>query len=242
MNVEKHANLKRLGMIIEIVLIVMVVFVVVKRPAPGTRYRDHIVRSVPTAQKVVALTFDDGPHPVYTPRLLDILGEYNVKATFFMIGRNMEAHPDIVRDVVRRGHAIGNHTYTHPRNIELNSRAEMIGELDECEQMIERLTGTRTHLFRPPRGLIDGHAFSIAEVEGYKTVLWSVCADHRDAPTPELMAARVIEGSRPGGIILAHDGPFPTRWRDVAATPAIIEALKRRGYSFVTVPQLLKMR
>jgi peptidoglycan/xylan/chitin deacetylase (PgdA/CDA1 family) len=191
---------------------------------------------------VVALTYDDGPHPIYTPQLLDILDRYNVKATFFMVGKSMEEYPDIVRDAVKRGHVIGNHTFTHPHNIELDTQAQMIRELDSCEQVIERLTGGRAHLFRPPRGLVDGSVFTIANEEGYKTILWTVCADHHDAPTPELMAQRVLRHARPGAIILAHDGSFPTRWKDVAATPLLIEGLRKRGYRFVTVPQLLKMR
>lgn len=205
-------------------------------------WREGVIFSVPTQQKVIALTYDDGPHPIYTPQILDILDRYHVKATFFMVGRAMEQHPDIVREVIRRGHVIGNHTYTHPKNIELDTQAQMIRELDSCEQVIERFTGSRAHLFRPPKGLVDGSVFTIANEEGYKTILWSVCADHHDAPTPELMAERVLKRARSGGIILAHDGSFPIRWKDVAATPLIIERLKKRGYRFVTVPELLKMR
>lgn len=237
--------LRRFGVlrtILEVGLVAAVVFLAVTRPAPETKWRDRIVCSVPTKQKVVALTYDDGPHPVFTPKILDILDKYHVKATFFMIGKNMDEHPEIVREVIRRGHVIGNHTYTHPRNLDLDTQAQMIRELDQCEQVIERLTGQRAHLFRPPRGLIDGAAFAIADEEGYRTILWSVCADHHDAPTPELMAERVIKRNRPGGIILAHDGSFPTRWKDVAATPLIIEALQKQGYRFVTIPELLKMR
>lgn len=237
--------LRRIGIartILEVTLVAAIVFLVVKHPREDARWRDRIVCSVPTKQKVVALTYDDGPHPVFTRQILDILDKYHVKATFFMIGKNMDAHPDIVREVLRRGHVIGNHTYTHPRNIEMDTQAQMIRELDKCEESIERLSGQRAHLFRPPRGLIDGAAFAIADEEGYRTILWSVCADHHDAPTPQLMAQRVIKRNRPGGIILAHDGTFPTRWKDVAATPLIIEALQKRGYRFVTVPELLKMK
>lgn len=237
--------MKRLGIartIFEIVLVAAIIFLAVRRPAPDTRWRDHIVWSVRTSQKVVALTFDDGPHPVFTPRILDILDKYHVKATFFMVGKSMDAHPDIVREVIRRGHVVGNHTYTHPRNIDLDTEAQMIRELDKCEQVIERLTGNRALLFRPPRGLVDGAAFAIADEEGYRTILWSVCADHHDAQTPELMAQRVIERNRPGGIILAHDGTYPMRWKDVAATPLIIEALQKQGYRFVTIPELLKTK
>jgi len=237
--------MRRIGVartIFELCLVVAIALLVVSRPQDGTRWREHVVNYVPTEDKVVALTFDDGPNPTFTPRLLDILDKYDVKATFFMIGKYMDKYPEIASDVVRRGHVIGNHTYTHPRNIELDTQAQVIRELDKCEEAIERITGKRGHLFRPPRGLIDGSVFTIASEEGYTTVLWSVCADHHDAPTPELMADRVLANNRPGGIILAHDGETGIRWKDVAATPLIIEELRKRGYRFVTVPELLKMK
>ena len=199
----------------------------------------EVISRVKTSEKVVALTFDDGPHPVYTPAILDILKKKHVKATFFMIGRRMEQHPDIVRRAVEEGHQIANHTYTHPRNIRADTSSQIVTELEKCEAVIERLTGRRAYLFRPPRGLMDGTVLSIAQEEGYRTILWTVCADHQDAPTPELMARRVLRHIRPGGIVLAHDGYRCARWKDVKATPLIIDELKKQGYRFVTVDELL---
>lgn len=212
-----------------------------KPKGPGFLWRLSVIYRVPTNQKVVALTYDDGPEPVYTPQLLRILDQYHVKATFFLIGKQMDLYPDIVKDIAARGHAIGNHTYTHPKDIESDTQSQIARELEQCESTIERLTGQRTHLFRPPKGLLDGTVFFVAEEQDYKTVLWTVSADHHDAPTPELMAKRVLDHIQPGAIILAHDGYFPSRWRDVAATPLIIQGLKKKGYRFVTVPELLKM-
>ncbi|NCO90617.1 MAG: hypothetical protein COZ06_25185 [Armatimonadetes bacterium CG_4_10_14_3_um_filter_66_18] len=103
------------------------------------------------------------------------------------------------------------------------------------------MSGKRTHLFRPPRGLIDATVFTIAAEQGYQTILWTVCADHHDAPTPEDMAQRVLQRLRPGAIILAHDGRSPARAKDVTATRLIIAELAERGYRFVTVPELLKI-
>jgi peptidoglycan/xylan/chitin deacetylase (PgdA/CDA1 family) len=205
----------------------------------GLPLNKGVVRRVETREKVVALTYDDGPHPIFTPEILKALDKYGVKATFFMIGSLMERHPAIVKDVVARGHAIGNHTYTHPHNIEADTPAEVMRELDRCEQVIERMTGKRTQIFRPPLGLVDRAVLRIAEEAGYRTILWTVCADHHDAPTPELMAQRVLKEIRPGAIILAHDGRLGIRWKDVAATPVIIQFLLERGYRFVTVPELL---
>jgi peptidoglycan/xylan/chitin deacetylase (PgdA/CDA1 family) len=240
--------MKRIGLIrtiFEIILIIAVVILATRQMAHHPlrhSWYQSIVYRVPTKEKVVALTYDDGPHPVYTRQILDILDKYHVKATFFMIGRLMDRYPDVVKDVLKRGDVIANHTYTHPSNIEADTSAQVIRELEQCEQVVERMTGKRAYFFRPPRGLIDSTVFSIARDEGYRTILWTVCADHHDAPTPELMAERVLRLNRPGGIILAHDGSFPSRWKDVAATPLIIERLQKQGYRFVTIPELLKIR
>lgn len=223
-------------------LIVIIIVLFIQRQYPKSiPWYESIIHSIPTKERVVALTYDDGPSPVYTPEILAILDKYRVKATFFMIGREMERYPDVVRDVLARGHEIANHTYTHPANIELDTTAQMIRELEQCQSVIEKMTGKKAHLFRPPRGLIDSTVFRIAQEEGYRTILWTVCADHHDAPTPEMMAARVFKLNRPGGIILAHDGSMISRWKDVSATPLIIEGLKKQGYRFVTVSELLKL-
>lgn len=234
--------MKRLGILralFEVALVAAVILLLRRNSASVWLWRDSVVHGVPTKEKIVALTFDDGPDPRFTLKILDLLDQYQVKATFFMIGKRMEKYPDIVRQVVLRGHAIGNHTYTHPHDIEKDNQVQIVRELDRCEAVIEQLTGTRTHLFRPPRGLVDGSVYMIANEAGYRTILWTVCADHHDAPTPRLMARRVLRLIRPGGIILAHDGKYGTRWKDVAATPLIIESLRRRGYQFVTLLDLL---
>jgi peptidoglycan-N-acetylglucosamine deacetylase len=226
--------------LLELALVVIVVLLLTHRARPSARgWSGNPVYSVPTHEKVVALTYDDGPHPTYTPEILDVLDRYHVKATFFMIGQRMENFPDLVEEVAKRGHAIGNHTYTHPRNLEKSTPSQVIQELEKCEEVIERLTGHRAKLFRPPRGMLDGTVLTISNEEGYQTILWSVSADHHDAPTPKAMAARVLGKVHPGSIILAHDGTFPSRIRDVEATSLIIAGLQKRGYHFVTVPELL---
>jgi len=231
--------LRLLRLLLELGLVAMIILLITRPASREVRWRASVVYRVPTKEKVVALTFDDGPHPQFTPEVLNLLAQYHVKATFFMIGKRMEQYPEIVREVAKQGHIIANHTYTHPHDIELDTRGQVKRELEGCEQVIERLTGKRAHLFRPPRGLIDSTVFMVAEEEGYRTILWTVSADHHDAPTPQLMAKRVLQHIRPGGIILAHDGTFCTRWKDVAATPLIIEELRRQGYWFVIIPELL---
>jgi peptidoglycan/xylan/chitin deacetylase (PgdA/CDA1 family) len=227
--------------ILEVALAAALVIVLAHSYRRTSEWQAQVIYFVPTKEKVAALTFDDGPHPTFTPEILATLDKYNVKATFFMIGKEMEKYPNIVKEVALRGHVIANHTYTHPHSLESESEAQIIRELDKCEEIIEKMTGRRAHLFRPPRGLVNGAVLTIAAEEGYRTVLWTVSADHHDAPTPELMAKRVFEHRRPGCIILAHDGTFKSRWKDARALPMIIEELRNDGYRFVTIPELLKL-
>ena len=196
---------------------------------------------VATRQKVVALTYDDGPQPVYTPELLRILRRYRVKATFFMIGARMARWPEIVKEAARDGHVIANHTYSHPNNLASMRTYRIVHEINAEQRLIVRLVGRAYPIFRPPKGLVGRHLDHIAHAEGYSVVLWSVSAYHHEARTPELMMRRVIDQAHPGAIILMHDGRYQMRWRDVRATPLIIEALSKRGYRFVTIPQLLEI-
>jgi len=192
--------------------------------------------------KVVALTFDDGPHPVFTPKVLDILKRYQVRATFFLIGARVERYPDIARRIVAEGHEVGNHTYSHPKDLPKEGWEEVRAELERGARAIERVTGVRPKLFRPPFGYINYRLHTLAQLKGYMVVFWTVSADHHDAPTPKAMAERVFRLVHPGAIILMHDGRIPARWKDVAALPLIIEGLRQRGYRFVTVSELLSRR
>ena len=200
---------------------------------------DGAVYRVPVAQKEVALTFDDGPSPQFTPQILQILDAYGVKATFFVVGNQAKLYPGLIREIAERGHAIGNHTFTHPSDIRELTEAQFLAELVLTSRVVEQSAGIRPRLFRPPKGRFGSRELRLAESLGYQVVLWSVSADHHEATTPQRMAARVIRMVRPGVIILMHDGPLPIRWRDVAALPLIIEELLELGYRFVTVPELL---
>lgn len=203
---------------------------------PGAIY-DH-----PIKDKVVALTFDDGPMPVYTTQILDILDEYQAKGTFFMIGERMQEYPGIVKEVAQRGHVIANHTFTHPEDLRTLDDRQVEWELKTTANISENLSGQRNYLFRPPRGIMDERLMRAVRAAGYEVIIWSICADNKAAPTPELMAKRVTEQIKPGQIILLHDGRFPGRKLDVEATRLILADLSQKGYRFVTVPELLNMK
>ncbi|WP_422447056.1 glycerol-3-phosphate acyltransferase [Thermoanaerobacterium sp. DL9XJH110] len=210
----------------------------------GFGVQKDIIRHGPHHFKYVALTFDDGPDPVYTPEILDILKEKNVPATFFLIGKNVEAYPDIARRIVREGHSIGNHTYTHKSLIPLSARATY-EEIKKAEKAIEDATGIRPTLFRPPRGLYSSYATKMLRDERYTIVLWDVSAmDWAELP-PKNIVANVTGRVKPGSIILLHDsGDIVTfkggnRSSTVKALPEIIDNLRAGGYEFVTVDQMI---
>ena len=152
--------LKHLGLLrttFELALIGVIVLLLKHSPSSALFWRDSVVHGVPVKEKVVALTFDDGPDPRFTPAILAILADKQVKATFFFIGRQVQKYPALARAVVEAGHAIGNHTFSHPENIEALNEVQIVRELDRCEALIESFTGERTYLFRPPAvSLTDG--------------------------------------------------------------------------------------
>ncbi len=232
-------SLTKANLFLKIILLVLLLplAVPVLIPKVGLAY-SGVNYELISKEKIIALTFDDGPHPIYTPQILDILDEYQVKATFFMIGSCMEEYPGIVKEVAGRGHLIANHTYTHPDNLRKLSPEELKWEIDQCQQSMQRISGQNNYLFRPPRGILNREIIKILQEKGYTIVLWGVCAYQREAPTPEMMATRVINRAHPGQIVLLHDGRTDFRWKDVAATRLIVENLSQQGYRFVTLEEL----
>jgi peptidoglycan/xylan/chitin deacetylase (PgdA/CDA1 family) len=204
----------------------------------------------PSSDKVVALTFDDGPNEPYTSEVLDTLDKYNIKATFFMIGKNIELYPDTARRVLADGDVIANHSYSHNANHALTDFG--YEDLQRAEQVIFDITGVKPHLYRPPHGKKTPWELEHVRKDGMIEVQWSVEANDQHAvayfgkPTPEEYARALVQDAKPGSIILMHDGYGPqhdTAKADksitVDALPIVIEKLKAEGYRFVTVPELL---
>lgn len=186
----------------------------------------------------VAMTFDDGPHPQNTPRLLDMLRARNIKATFYVIGRSVDLYPQVLRRTVAEGHEIGNHTYTH-RLLSKLSDAEVRKEMSRCAASVESAAGVRMRTMRPPYGGLLQHQREMVFSEfGYPTILWAVDPLDWKRPGASVVASRILTGTTPGAIILAHDLHAQT----VDAMPATLDGLLRKGYQFVTVSQLLAMK
>lgn len=187
--------------------------------------------------KRVALTFDDGPHPLYTPLILDILKERNVRATFFVIGSQVERHPQLVRRIVDEGHIIANHSWGHP-NLTMRSPQGVQKEMTDTNAAIAKVTGRIPRLMRPPYGGINAQVESQLDELGFKAILWSVDTRDWERLPPSEILSKVRNQTRPGGIILLHDGGG-VREHTVTALPQIISYLEGEGYQLVTVPELL---
>jgi peptidoglycan-N-acetylglucosamine deacetylase len=186
----------------------------------------------------VAITFDDGPHPQNTPRLLDMLAQRNVKATFYVIGRSVDLHPGVLRRTVAEGHEIGNHSHTH-RLLSKLGDTELRQEMQRCQDAIGRAAGIRPRTMRPPYGgLLQRQRELVHSEFGYPTILWSVDPLDWKRPGPSVVASRILTGTTAGGIVLAHDLHSQT----VDAMPATLDGLLKRGFKFVTVSQLIAMK
>ncbi|KUH40311.1 polysaccharide deacetylase family protein [Streptomyces changanensis] len=184
--------------------------------------------------RCIALTFDAGPGKD-TPELLDILRAKKVPATFFLLGsKHVDRYPDVVRRIAAEGHEVANHTWTHPDLTDIEPH-EIREELQRTQDAVERLTGRKPTLMRPPQGRTDETVSEICRELGLSQVLWSVTAKDYATTDSDLIRERTLKGADRDGIILLHDIYDGT----VPAVPGIIDELKERGFTFVTVPQLL---
>jgi peptidoglycan/xylan/chitin deacetylase (PgdA/CDA1 family) len=200
-----------------------------------------------TEDKVIALTFDDGPNEPYTSQILDILAENNIQATFFVIGTNVALYPDIARRIESEGNIIGNHTNTHNANHALYF--DTYKDIQAAQLTIYEVTGVEPHLYRPPHGKKSPWELEEIENRGYVEVLWSITTNDQSGRPAAYLAHEIVRKARSGGVILLHDG-FGTlhnvRQSDKQVTvnmlPLIINELKNEGYTFLTIPELFNIR
>lgn len=211
----------------------------------GLGPQEGIIRRGPDL-KVVALTFDDGPSPKYTPRVLDILRKEEVKATFFLVGKHVEKYPDLAKRIVEEGHEIGNHTYSH-RDLVPATRKVIIKEVKKAEKVIEEACGVRPIFLRPPRGIYSNAVRKLLLNLGYIILLWSLSSLDWSGASPKLILSRVKRYVGRGSIILFHDSGAlikpegGSRENMVKALPEVIKYLKNSGYKFVTISELVSL-
>ena len=189
------------------------------------------------SKKQIALTFDDGPHPAYTPQLLRILKQYNARATFFVVGAQAEKYPQLIRAEVAAGSSVGNHTYDHVSLVKI-PQADVGTEIKACGQVIAQITGRAPHLFRPPGGTYDPAVAQMSEALGYTMVLWTDDPGDYASPGADVILSRTEARVNNGAIILLHDGIGQT----IQMLPHLLQYLRANGYEIVTVDEMLRQQ
>jgi peptidoglycan-N-acetylglucosamine deacetylase len=192
--------------------------------------------------KQIGLTFDDGPNDPHTFRLLDVLSRHDVHATFFLIGRYVHQRPDIAVEIAKRGHVIGNHTFTHPL-LTFQSPESIRREITQCRDALQDAVGDHSNLFRPPWGSRRPAVFRIARQLGLEPVMWNITGYDWKATSPEFVEQKVGPKIRGGDVILLHDGGHASFGTDRSATVAAVDRLITRflaeSYEFVSIPKMM---
>ncbi|UJF33873.1 polysaccharide deacetylase family protein [Paenibacillus hexagrammi] len=199
-----------------------------------------IIAEVATNRKAVAFTFDDEPDPSYTPQLLEIFRKAGAKATFFVVGEQVEAHPAIARSAYAEGHELANHTFTHPFLTQVDG-AKRAEELERAEASIVGITGSKPLLFRPPYFDYDQETSDLVRSMGYTAIgANNTSARDWDVPGVEHILAETRKAVKSGSIFLFHDG-YGDRSQTVEAVRILVSELQEQGYEMVTVSELLGM-
>jgi peptidoglycan/xylan/chitin deacetylase (PgdA/CDA1 family) len=193
--------------------------------------------------KQIALTFDDGPNDPCTLNLLEVLAKHNVRATFFLIGRYVRQRPDIVREIAKQGHVVGNHTFTHPLLI-FEPSSWIRREILQCRDAIREAVGEQSNLFRPPFGGRRPGTFALVRELGLEPIMWNVTGYDWNAPSADYIEEKVTRKIRGGGeVVLLHDGSHAAfgadRSRTVQAVDRMIARYHAEGYQFVTIPEMI---
>jgi peptidoglycan/xylan/chitin deacetylase (PgdA/CDA1 family) len=210
---------------------------------PTGQWYGRTFTGLPHGSRQLALTYDDGPNSLYTPRLLEVLAKHGVHATFFLIGRHVQQCPEMARELVQAGHTVGNHTFTHPLLI-FRREAEIRQELSQCRSALQDAIGQHSNLFRPPFGGRRPAVLRVARDLGLEPVMWNVTGYDWNAPPAEVIEGKIAKQMRGGDVILLHDGGHKQMGADrsqtVIATDHLITRYKAGGYEFVTIPQMME--
>ncbi len=211
--------------------------------APTGQWYGRTFTSLARGTKQLALTYDDGPNDPHTLRLLEVLARHQVQATFFQIGRYVQQRPEITREIVKAGHVVGNHTFTHPL-LTFKSADEIRQQLSSCRSALQGAIGDHANLFRPPFGGRRPTVLRIARELGLEPIMWNVTGYDWNAPPSAAIEQKVTMQIRGGDVILLHDGGHKQMGADrsqtVLATDRLITRYKAEGYEFVTIPQMMQ--
>lgn len=207
----------------------------------GSLLSKQVFWQADTESKKIALTFDDGPHSIYTPQILEILNDFAIPATFFLIGSNVRSQPEIAEQILQSGYQIGNHTYTHPNLTKLENH-QIEFEILETKKEIENTCGVTTHLMRPPYGLFNKKTLRIIDKTNHKAVIGDVYPRDTTLPGSSKIVKRVISRTRKGSVIILHDGVTyegMKRSQTVTAVRELIPLLQNNGFTFVSLIELI---
>lgn len=196
------------------------------------------IRFVRTQDKIALLSFDDGPSVPYTQQILDILDKHQVKATFFVVGINVKSHPELIKEIMRRGHSIGNHSMSHAK-LKNKSKQSIKEDIESTDQLIRKLGYNSVIPFRAPFGQLSNNLKTALKELDKPHVLFNFLPKDWESPPPEVITQRVLKWAQPGFIITLHDG-WKKRRNTVLATEMIIVELKKQGYRFVTAEEFLE--
>ena len=212
---------------------------------PRSRFYGKVCSNGDRNRLRIALTLDDGPNEPYTSQVLNILEQYRIKATFFIIGENARRHPETCRRIVAAGNVVGNHSYHHRKSLCLRRGKTVAHDIEMAHQAIYECTGLEPTLFRPPHGFRSPWLMRTVRNLGYTVVTWdNMTSDWNSEKSGEEIIQAILRRAKPGGVIVLHDGR-DTRFsydRDhmLQALPFVIETLLERGFEFVTIPELLE--
>jgi peptidoglycan/xylan/chitin deacetylase (PgdA/CDA1 family) len=209
----------------------------------GPKLFERIYWRASTKELKTALTFDDGPHAESTPQVLEILKRFDVAATFFLVGKHLEKNPWIAREMAGAGHEIGNHTYTHSL-LYASTKKRIRDEIRRTDALLRNIDGVEPKFFRPPAGIFTKQVLDIAEQLGYKNVIGDVYPRDPHLPGKEKIVRRVLQRTVAGSIIILHDGGNTRkvdRSQTLEALSEIIPSLKKKGFAFMTLSDLLSI-
>jgi len=202
------------------------------------RWNFHLrafTRTKKISEKMIAITFDDGPNKTYTPIVLQLLGKYNAKATFFCIGKNVESNPEILKSAIEKGHQVANHTYSHSNSFGFFNKKRFIEVIEKTDVLLESFTGKKNHFFRPPFGVTTPTLAKAIKTTGHKVIGWNIRPYDTVLKNKEKTLKHIIKKVSPGSIILLHD----THDRIPYVLEHLLQYLQKHKYSCVTVTELV---
>ncbi len=188
-------------------------------------------------KNIIALTFDDGPHPIFTPKVLKLLKQYNAKATFFCIGKNAEKHPEIIRKLISEGHSIGNHSYSHAKNYGFLSTRKIITDLSKAQDVLKEITNREIILFRPPFGVTNPNIGKAVIQLNLQTFGWSIRAFDTVAKNPNKVFLKINSRLKKGDVVLLHD----TSHLSIIVLEQLLRTFKQNRIKSVTLNQLFNI-